>query len=202
MLIPTINSKGMFVFSEPFNTSISQNQTYTVVAIRSLTELYNSNEQPYETIYKPVGLTEADFKANVDSNIPIVIFSTSGGQLFYVPCDRILSMPDISGVQYIEKVIAISLGGLPVDYDLTLAKTHIEEIVYNTVGVHSVEKIVPASAVMLYTEDQDATYRTLLNYEKTVDKSNLTMYLELKNRYDALLEQHTALEDYVKANLP
>jgi hypothetical protein len=199
MLIPPINSKGVFVFSEPFNTIIPSNQIYVVTSIRSLVELYNSNEQPYDTIYKAVGLSEADFKADVDANIPIVVFSTTGNELFYVPGNRILSMPDISGVQYMEKVIAIPLGPLPLDYDLSLVETQVQEVVYNTVGVNSVAKTVLASAVILYSEDQDATFRALLAHKKTVDKSHLTMYLELKVRYDALLAKHTALEACVKA---
>jgi hypothetical protein len=198
MLIPPINSKGMFIFAEPFNSIIPQNQEYNVVGIRSLVELYNSSEQPYETIYKIVGLTESEFKTDVSADIPIVVFASNGNEFFYVPGNRIVSMPDISGVKYKEQVLAIALGSLPIDYNFDLVMSNISDLVYDVIGVRSNVKIVPASTTILITSDEDDTFKALLANKKTVDKSWQTKYLELKNSFDALTLKHSQLETFVK----
>lgn len=196
-IIPPINSKGLFSFAEPFASVIPKNQEYKVTSVRSLTEMYNSAEQPYETIYKIVGLTEANFADDVANNISIVVFASNGNEYFYVPSNRILSMPDISGIKYQEVILAVSLGAMPINYNLDLIKSNIVSEVYNTIGTQSNVKSVPSSAVILVTSDENAKFNALLANRKTVIKSWETQYLELKAIYDDLTIKHAALENYV-----
>jgi len=109
-LVPPIGSKGFFKFAPPFDTIVRDNQEYTVQAVRSLVELDKSGEKPYLTIYTPVGLSSSEFSSDLNKDIPIVVFTTSGSEFFYVPANKILSIPKINGVNYQERVLAISLG--------------------------------------------------------------------------------------------
>lgn len=183
-IIPPINTKGKFTFKEPYNTKIFENHEYQVESIRSLVELYNSDEKPFDTIYKAVGLNEDDFKSDIDDQVSIVVFKTGGGEYFYVPANRILSMPQVHGAKYQEITIAIPLGLIPLDYDLTLLKDSLAETVNNTIGVETQAGTVLTSAVTLLDKTQDATYRQLLANRRTVFKSYRTRYEELLEQYD------------------
>lgn len=182
--IPPINTKGKFTFKEPFNQKIFENHEYNVESIRSLVELYNSDEKPFDTIYKAVGLTEDDFKNDIDNQVVIVVFKTGGGEYFYVPANRILSMPQVHGAKYQELTVAIPLGMIPLDYDLTLLKDNLKETVYATIGVDTQASTVATSAVTLFDKTQDATYRALLANRRTAFKSYRTKYEELLELYD------------------
>jgi len=191
-IIPPINTKGKFTFKAPFNTKIYENHEYIVESIRSLVELYNSDEKPFDTIYKAIGLTESDFKNDIDNQVSIVVFKTNGGEYFYVPANRILSMPQVHGAKYQEITIAIPLGLIPLDYDLTLLKSNLKETVQNTLGVVTDVSTVPSSAVTLLDKTADATYRALLDNRRTVYKSYRTLYEELQvayNKKTLLLDQ-------------
>ena len=106
-LVPPIGSKGTFKFKEPVASKIDSNQQLEVKGVRSLSELENSNEDPFNTIYNIIGLTEEDYKKDAEVDIPIVIFATPGCEYFYVPANRILSIPKIDGVKYQELVLAL-----------------------------------------------------------------------------------------------
>ncbi len=198
-IIPPINSKGKFTFQEPFNDKLYESQEYTVTSVRSLLELHNSEEKPYETIYQPVGLTEAEFKEDLDNNIPIIVFTTSGGEYFYVPSDRILSQPQIIGVKYQEKILAISLGTIPLNYNLELAKDTIKQTLYDVTGIDSTVEVIPSSAVILLTKEEDTTLKAILNNRKTIDKSYRTKYLELLELYNKQVTLNNELQICIKS---
>lgn len=199
-IIPPINSKGKFTFKEPYNTKIYENHEYVVESVRSLTELYNSDEKPFDTIYKAIGLTESDFKNDIDDQVSIVVFKTNGGEYFYVPANRILSMPQVHGAKYQELTVALPLGLIPLDYDLTLLKDNLKETVQNTLGVITTAGTVPASAVTLLDKTDDTTYRALLDNRRTVYKSYRTLYEELKELYDKKTELLDQLQICFKNN--
>lgn len=199
-VVPPINTKGTFTFSVPFDTLLKPNLSYKVTAVRELLELKNSEEKPYETIYVPVGLTEADFVADLDANIPIVVLVTEGNEYIYVPANRIQSMPDITGVRYQDKILAISLGSLPVNMDLTLATTIVTDDIYASLGIQSSVQIVPSSAVILKPVVDDATFRALLANRSTVTKSYKTRYHETLTLLNARDAKIAALEAYAKAH--
>lgn len=201
-VVPPINTKGTFTFSAPFDTLMKPNIAYKVTSIREIVELKNSEEKPFETIYVPVGLTDVDFVADLNANVPIVVLVTDGNEYVYVPANRILSMPDVTGVKYQDKILAISLGSIPLSTDLSLASTTVVDDIYSVLGIQSIVKIVPASAEILKTTTDDATFKALLASRSTVNKSYRTRYhetLTLLNERDARI---TALENYIKNTLP
>lgn len=186
LIIPPINTKGVFVFKAPFNDKVHDNQEYTVTSVRSLLELHNSEERPYETIYVPVGMSEAEFKEDLDNEVPIVVFTTNGNEYFYVPADRILSMPIITGTKYQEKILAISLGLVPLEMDMNLLKDTVLEVVYDVTGISSTAEVVPSSAVILVDKIQDETFRRLLENRSSIKHGLLTRLKQLQLRYDDL----------------
>jgi len=179
MIIPTINTQGKFTFTAPFDTLVNTNQVFKVTGVRTLTELYNSEEKPLDTIYKAVNLTEQDYLDDISGNVPIVVFVSDSNEYFYVPADRITSEPDKTGVDYIEKSIIINLGYIPVDLDITTTEAIIKDDVYNTLGVTSSTEVMHTSAKMSVDKVGDSTFRALLTSKKTVNKTYKTRYNEL-----------------------
>ena len=120
MLLPPVGSEGTFVFSKPFSDYINSDQLLRVVSTRSIVELEDSSEQPFDTIYKAVGLSEKDFENDITNNALIVMFSTEGGEYIYVPTTYIESMPIRNGIKYHEVSLIINLGYIPLDFNIDL----------------------------------------------------------------------------------
>lgn len=200
-LVPPINTKGVFKFSEPYSSKLKTQQEYTVSAIRSLVDLENSEEKPYDTIYNAVGMTELEFKNDLDLNVPIIVLVSNGSEYVYVPANRILSMPEITGIKYQEKVIAISLGSMPLKYNYDTIKSIIKDNVYDTVGINSTVEMVDTSAVILRTKEDHELFMNLLNNRKTVRKSYRTKYLEEVERNNDLTIKLNELETIIKNTL-
>ena len=199
-LVPPVNSKGVFKFAPPFDQVLQEEQEFTVHAVRHLVELDDSEEDPFNTIYKPVGLTEAEFKSDLDHNVPVVVLVTDGKEYIYIPANRLLSIPKINGVKYQEKVLAISLGNIPLDLDLDAVKDTIANDVEGIIGVLSNVKVVNASAVSVIPVTKHKEFELLRANTASVFKSYRTRLNELQELYNkkvAILEE---LEQYIKDN--
>lgn len=180
MIIPPINTSGSFIFDTPFDTLLDSTAEYKVISIRSLTEMYNSGEDPCNTLYKSIGLTEDDYQADLAANIPIVVLSTTGGDYIYVPADRIKSIPNITGIKYRGSILAIDLKLLPLDYNYDVVKDVIINSVYDTIGVKSTVEIIPSTQITLLTAEEDSINTRLRENSITVTKSYKTRYEELQ----------------------
>jgi len=184
MNIPAINSEGMFIFSEPFNTLIPSDTEYKVVSVRNIEELVASGEDPFQTVYVSVNMTENDFLEDVKQDVPIVVFSTNGKELFYVPADRILTQPKKTGHTYVEEVMVIPLGTIPTDLNMEVALRNIKDVVKDTIGINSEIEIVKTSAVIQYSDEDHLLFMSALENTKTVRQSYKTMYEKLLVLYN------------------
>jgi len=200
MIIPAINTKGNFTFAPPFDYYTNTTQEYTVTAIRTLLEMHNSEEKPFDTIYKPAGLTEEDFKNDVDGNIPIIVFSTSGCEYFYIPANRITTVPVVTGVKYKERILAISLGSLPVDYNLDMIKQMLLDLVYDITGIKASITELPSSATFLVSQEDHELFMLRLANKKNIDKSFRTKLLETEETNKQLRQRVGVLEECLKKN--
>jgi len=200
-MVPPINSKGVFKFAAPYDTLLKPNMEYKVAAVRDLIELKNSEEKPFDTIYVAVGLTEVDFKEDLDAGVPIVSLVTEGQEYVYVPADRIISTPNVTGIKYQSKILAVSLGSLPLATNLDTAKSIVVDTIYDTLGIESDVQVVDSSAVILKDKGEHTTFMNLLDNRKTVRKSFRTKYQELEVINQAQSERILALEKYIKEKL-
>jgi hypothetical protein len=180
MIIPPINTSGAFIFDVPFDTLLDSTAEYKVISIRSLTEMYNSGEDPCNTLYKSIGLTEDDYQSDLSTDVPIIVLSTTGGDYIYVPADRIKSIPNITGVKYRGSILAVDLKLLPLDYNYDLVKDVIINSVYDTIGVKSTVEIIPSTQIILLTPEEDSINTRLREFSKKIDKSYKTRYEELQ----------------------
>jgi len=196
MNIPAIRSKGKFGLKPPFDNIVSSMKEYTVTSIRSLTEL--GPEDPIENIYKLSGLTEDDYNLDKDNDVPIVVLSDTSGSFIYVPGNRFITVPIVTGIRHQESILSIPLGLLPVDIDLGLIKSNIEQMIYDTIGVDTSVTKVESSAIILVEDTDSKTMKLLRENRISVKKSYRTRYLETKELLDSKILYLEQLECYIK----
>lgn len=200
---PAVGTKGSFSFQEPFDSILFSNQEYEVKSIRSLKELYDSEEDPYTNIYSANNLTEDDFKTDLDNNIPIIVLANDANQYYYVPATKLSSLPKLTGVKYQEIMLAINLGYLPVDIDATAVKSDIETAVSEKLGVTSTIEVLKTSAIQLVDESKDEEYTKLRKQKMNTDTWK-TKYKKLEVLYNDAMAQlnllHTCIEEHGTLN--
>lgn len=196
---PAVGTKGSFSFQSPFDSILFSNQEYEVKSIRSLKELYDSEEDPYTNIYAANNLTEQDFETDLNNDIPIIVLANDANQYYYVPATKLSSLPKLTGVKYQEVMLAINLGYLPVDTDITSTKMDIESVVSEKIGVKSNMEIIKTSAVQLVDEAKDVEYTKLREANMNKDTWR-TKYKKLESKYNDALAQlellHTCIEKH------
>lgn len=197
MVIPSINTSGLFKFSEPFNSLLNKYQKFTVTSIRSLNEMDASGERPADTIYKAVNMSMDEYTDDYVKKIPIVVFKSDGGEHFYVPADRILSQPDITGVNYVEKSLVVRLGYIPVNLNLETLGAVVKDTVYNTIGIETNVETLDTSNVMMVEKDKHDVFINVLDNKKTIYKNYQTKYTELLVLHNNQKQLLTNLENHI-----
>lgn len=204
-IVPPVGTRGTFKFKKPFNNKMYDGLEYEVRAIRSLVEMKDSDEKPYENIYVPVELTEKDFKQDVDHGVPIIVFINTAGNYYYVPASYLLSMPKTSGVKYQQVMMAVNLGYLPIDYDPSLIKSTLVDDVKAILGITSTVETIKTSAVYLISEEEHQSFQKLLNGNKSITHSYRVRYakvLEENNKYRERLKLLTnCLTNHIQKGL-
>lgn len=201
-VIPPIGSKGKFSFQSPFDTGTKKDTEYTVYSIRSIRELIDSGEDPLKYIYKNVGLSETEMNQDLEDNIPIVVLSSGTNSYVYVPANRISALPDVSGVKYQQKMLAINIGHLPLDYSLDIVKETVKEAVLEMTGIESTVQAIDTSAIKYITADEHTTYMKLIEGRKKSNMSYRTRYKILNNQYETLKKKLEELEKCIVTNNP
>lgn len=190
MIIPPINTEGKFIFKEPFLSKYKSDVVYKVVGVRTIEEMYEAQEDPFEYVYKFHGLTEIDFKDDLQNSVPIVTFTKTGLDFHYIPASYIESTPMLSGHRYREYMIGIKLPKLPVGTETDAILQILSDDVRDALGVHTEAKIIPSSSEILLDDIEDEKMRRLLENSKKVYKSWKTKYLEE-------VEKSKSKDDYI-----
>lgn len=201
MIIPALKTEGVFTFSSPFDIEEINNKYYTVVSVRMLKELFKNEDDPLNTIYLPRKLTEDDFSKDLINDIPVIGLQDQSSKLIYIPANRIIGTPKLSGIAYRRKMINVSLGLLPDNYSLEGLAGNIRDAVMDSLGMIPEMKISINSATELKSEQEhDDFIRRLSNHPKVrVFKSNREKYLELKELYDSLKVKYDELSEFMSS---
>lgn len=178
ILNPSVGLTGLFSFKPPFDTKFNQLIEYTITGQWTIPSLHDQGLKPFETVYKPVGLTEEDFNNDVKNGVLISEYSSPGCSKSYVPNNRLNSIPISTGIKYVNKVLAINLNNVPMDYDLTMLKEILLETVYEASGIKSTISEILNGAPFDVSPEDDTVFRALLANGKKVDKGYKTKYLE------------------------
>lgn len=161
-VVPDIGATGIYTLKTPYdklivnstaNDDVLAAVVYTCVAVRKVAELVKFGSDPFALYYTPYGLGESVYAADVAKGMCIVTLRSSAGDFIHVPSTYIASFPKGGGVLYCTYGLAISLGALPSDTDLTALKLRMKQAVTETFGVESDVKVLTLSNTSLIATD-------------------------------------------------
>lgn len=186
-LTPLMTSKGLFRVQSPFR--LYEKKVYEVVAIREFDDLWAESIDPYEYYYKPLNISEEDYKQDVAAGAAIVSLKGEEG-IQYIPDTYILSYPESGLADYNHVVLSVSLGVVPKRLNLQAVKDEISQMVSQLIGVKGVVKIhtAPVNEVLTIKEGQ-----ALEKVRKGNSVHSNTEYMKLKDEQAKRLavQQHT-----------
>lgn len=197
LVIPTINSKGIYSFKSPFDSYTKPNEEYTCHGIRSLKEMEESDLDPLNLIYKAVNLSETEYQSDLYNNVPIIVFLDAGNNYYYIPANKINSTPTEDGIKYQELMVAATLGYIPINMDLTLLTEILKDSITETTGVTTTIEYLKTSPITIVPTEEHNTYISLLETKKNTNESYLTKYKKLEELYRKQLERLTLIEKYI-----
>lgn len=198
-LIPQIDSKGWFDIQEPFATH--NKAQYTCKAIRKLSDYVSSNEDAFELVYSPVGLSLDVYEADLAKDMPIIGLQNNSGHWHYFPARALLAYPDATGVPYQRKGVHISLPPMPVARDITFLKKELEDLIRDRLGVVCGISYVDASAVQLVTEDKHQTETLARAAAANATPTKAAYIRTLESQADKMLKHIALLEAYIVSRL-
>lgn len=151
-ITPPLRVKGVFQLRTPFSASPSV--AYTVTAIRTFEEIRARATDPMVLVYEPVGLTAADYAADIEAGAAIITLQSSTGAPIYVPDTYIESYPNMGNVNYSHLVCSASLGPLPDSFDTTLLAQVVSGAISDFIGVSPVVNIGRAELTTVVSSEQ------------------------------------------------
>lgn len=149
-LIPRVGLDGIFTFTGPF--VIYNKYKLEVVSDRSFDYFDHNNFNVFEKIYDTNSLSIEDYNIHRTSGVRIITFRYQGIKLIDIPSIYITGLAE-EDIGYRWFHLAVSLGVLPKDIDLTRVKEAVEETLLEEMGVTADIKF--ATSEMLGTVDVD-----------------------------------------------
>lgn len=202
---PTANSEFYATFKEPFNTYIknkfnleNMNKKLKVVSIINMKDMIrNDLKDPFTELYLPLGISEIEYKKDLNENIPIItlMFIDDVGveRYFRIPLNYIESISQLNEVEYINKLIVIDLNRLPSDLDLTVFFNDLKDFIESRVGIIPQIKEVSIGSVELVSQEEHEIRETVRMNSITVYKTLSAQLEDLNLRFNSLLARVKAL---------
>jgi hypothetical protein len=182
--IPFVGTKGRFKFKEPFNQVLKNDNIYKIESLRTFDNLSESGIDVYETVYKKHNLTKEDYNRDlIDGKVVIVELSDEGGKYYNIPSSYILSVPNVTGVLYRNKMLVVDLGFLPDDTNFTELITNTDELVKELLGIKVETNVIDASPTIMVSNQQ---HKVNEKERLMTIKSEDNVYTRLKHCEDKL----------------
>ena len=186
----TVGYIGGLNFLTPIEKVIDVSLAYEITSVTRITEVFLNGTQPFETIYSVLGLTSEIYNRDFINNINIIgLKSVQGTDIFYVPESFINGIADATKIDYVEKILAINLGLVPVSLNLDNLLDTLKETIKSSTNLDVEVATMENSGI----EKVDAIDHTIY--------MNKTKYLSARTpTYKELLEQWFKIEFMNDAN--
>lgn len=195
---PGIGQTAVFSFKEPFRTHIHNllriADDYLQLEVKSLMNMKDMirtmKKDPFMDIYNPVGLTEIDYKTDLDDEILIIAFAWTDRddqvRLFHVPLNYVKSISNPNSIEYIDTAIVIKLGEVPRGLDTTIFKDDILAFIKERIGVAAdYYQVAVGQPTMKSTEDHEVL--------ESIRQNSATVKVPLTVELEILREKHNGL---------
>lgn len=196
--IPQLGAEGPLITRQPIDNIIKPGVKYTIIAIRSIGDVITSGEDVYKNIYIPLYLTREDYIRDLANDISLITLEDDSNKKYRIPSSYIIGYPLIGGVKYQDVGLAINLGALPVDFDLSVLFDSISNIIIEKLGVEP--QITKANLSKMYylSEDQDTIFRRRITYRKEHWVSDAFKLSILQEKFDEQTLFLRKLEEFIK----
>lgn len=134
-ILPYINAAGTWVLKAPYDTLLSKQERYTCISVTKLEKLVSMGDEPYDDYYEPKAIPQDTYQNDLISQVCIITVRDEAGQLYRFPSSYLVSFPSGNGVEYGVLGLAVTIGALPIDTNLTELKQRVKDLVKDTVGV-------------------------------------------------------------------
>lgn len=190
-IIPSIDARGRFEALAPFDTVVKTDVYYKVEAIRNIHEMEALKLDLYELIFKPVGVTVADFPLVLqrakDNNAKVLSLLDRTDVATYVITTYLKSWPLVDGVSYENMCAIISFGAVPPSMKETLALSlvHYKEYTEANVGVPVTVSLGTIPTIGYVSKEQSDAYETLRKSKITSNNNDAARALTLERELTA-----------------
>lgn len=192
---------GFFKFKDPITKYVKDNIEYSFVSDRALSEIKDSAGEPLKTIYSKIGLSEEIYNQHVAIDEKIYVLRDKGNNYWYVPKSYILELPDTSGNKYVNKLLVVNLGPLPVDYNLQNAKDSVADALLKRLNLKVSVVDTENSSETLVSDQDDDVFRKRVQHGSNKESSYEEKYHKLLKEYDELRDLLENVNNGLTANI-
>lgn len=196
---PPLFATGTWTVRHPFEVDTST--IYICKAIRSFDDLEARGIDPYETYYKPLGISREDYDKDVINLANVITLMSDTKPTVYIPDTYISSFPDVTTVPYSHIVLSMSLGAVAETVVLDDLLVKIEELVEASIGIEGKVRVHRAGTVAEGLSQVD--HRVIESNRLAKISNNTTTYaklLEAQGELERVQLQAAELEQIVIEN--
>lgn len=198
---PQVGTETYFSFKEPLNTYVRNKYNLSgtrhklkVITILNMKDGIRTDlRDPFTDLYDPAGLTEVQFKMDLNNEIPLISFSHTDGngveRFIRVPLNYIAEIGDISTVEYFNRMLVVDLGKLPSTLSLESLYQDVVDFVATRTGVTADIKDVTVGEVVLVDSDEHLHRETIRSNSVTVHKTLSIQLAEITESRDQILHR-------------
>ena len=201
-VLPFIGESGIYTLISPFDNTIDTNARYRCEAIRTINDYLAENKDVYTDVYKPVGISEELYNADVKDNVFIITLQSNAGHWVTVPANYILKYPDTNGVPYSNRIMSFMFPGIPDSEDVNMSYNalaeEIKDLIHARTGIQTAHKFERVSRINLISQSEHQTVTDMREVEKSTNGTTYAQLVRLQAHVTMLNSKIAQLSNYIK----
>ncbi len=201
-VVPAVGMAGLYSLKAPYANLLRPQIEYTCTAVVNLQGAIADGQDPYTDVYKANGDTDENYEADLALNHCLITLQSGLGDVVIAPASAMNGLPIADGVRYMSAVLGISLSALPEDYDLTIIKQDISDLIFDKLGVRSTVYGSTVGGTMILSHAAHTAIEAARVANVQINVSDRAMVVQLQQEKTKLQAQLARLQAYIVQNLP
>jgi hypothetical protein len=191
---------GFYSLAAPYDKLISPSAQYRCEGVKSLASALSDGQDPLNKVYLANGDSKPNYERDLANQVSLVTISADNGALIVFPATAMLTVPLANGVVYHNTVLAVPLGALPANQDLTLLQNEVLELVDAKFGVRGATYVTTVGAPAILKRAQHEAVQLAREARITDSESLIAKNVRLEAELVQTRAKITQLEAYITAN--
>lgn len=171
--------RGIFEFKNQFK---ERSETICeVIKMATIDSLILDGLDVYQDIYLSNGISEDQYKKDMENKTFIVFFKNDKGETFYLPSTSIVKTPSENTRDYTQYTLAIVLEKTPINQDFKSIFTQLKSLVKDELGLESkvalyqtgVIEPVDEATHLIKEKERQSKINTYLNKDREMKEKDL-----------------------------